>query len=65
MHFLANEWAYDHLEDKEFGEWYGYLHRDGSVAQPAKGNIFKGPFHVPRMMIKSYLLCEEILRNEK
>ena len=37
------------------------LRRDGSVAQPAKGNIFKGPFHVPRMMIRSKLLCDEIL----
>jgi N-acylglucosamine 2-epimerase len=62
IHHLANEWAYTYLEDKEYGEWYGYLHRDGTVAQPAKGNIFKGPFHVPRMMIKSYLLCEEILK---
>ena len=61
MHRKAHEWAYEHLKDKEYGEWYGYLHRDGSVAQPAKGNIFKGPFHIPRMMIKSALLCDEIL----
>ena len=63
MHKQASEWAYAHFADEEFGEWYGYLHRDGSVAQPAKGNIFKGPFHVPRMMIKSYLLCNEILAS--
>jgi len=30
----------------------GYLHRDGMVAQPAKGNIFKGPFHIPRMLVR-------------
>ncbi len=60
-HRMAHTWAYDHLQDKEFGEWYGYLHRDGTVAQPAKGNIFKGPFHIPRMLIKSRLLCDEIL----
>ncbi len=62
-HKMAHEWAYAHMQDKEYGEWYGYLHRDGTVAQPAKGNIFKGPFHVPRMMIKSMLLCDEILAN--
>ena len=62
IHREANEWAFSHFEDREFGEWYGYLHRDGTVAQPAKGNIFKGPFHIPRMMIKSALLCDEILR---
>ena len=34
---------------------------DGTVAQPAKGNLFKGPFHIPRMMIRSYMLCQELL----
>ncbi len=63
MHRMADEWAFSHFADKECGEWYGYLHRDGSVAQPAKGNIFKGPFHVPRMMIKASLLCDEILNR--
>jgi N-acylglucosamine 2-epimerase len=60
-HRQISEWTYAHFPDKEYGEWYGYLHRDGTVAQPAKGNIFKGPFHVPRMMIKSYILCQEII----
>ena len=60
-HRMGNEWAYNHLADPEHGEWYGYLHRDGTVAQPAKGNIFKGPFHIPRMMIKSHILLTEIL----
>ena len=64
MHRLAHEWAYKHLNDPEYGEWYGYLHRDGTVAQPAKGNIFKGPFHIPRMMIRSWMLCNEILNEE-
>lgn len=61
-HKLANEWMYKHFPDREHGEWYGYLHRDGTVAQPAKGNIFKGPFHIPRMLIKSYMLCNDILK---
>ncbi len=61
MHRQISDWTYAHFPDHEFGEWYGYLHRDGSVAQPAKGNIFKGPFHIPRMMVKSYALCKEIL----
>ncbi len=60
-HRMVSEWTYAHFPDHKYGEWYGYLHRDGSVAQPAKGNIFKGPFHVPRMMIRSHLLCNEIL----
>ena len=62
-HERISEWTYAHFPDSEYGEWYGYLHRDGTVAQPAKGNLFKGPFHIPRMMIKSYMLCQEILKK--
>ena len=62
-HERIREWTYAHFPDAEYGEWYGYLHRDGTVAQPAKGNLFKGPFHIPRMMIKSYMLCQEILKK--
>ena len=61
-HKQISEWTYAHFPDAEYGEWYGYLHRDGTVAQPAKGNIFKGPFHIPRMMIKSYDLCKELTK---
>ena len=62
-HQMAHNWAWQHLRDEEDGEWYGYLHRDGSVAQPAKGNLFKGPFHIPRMLVKSASLCDEITRK--
>ena len=55
-HKLASEWAWKHLKDRKYPEWYGYLHRDGTVAQPAKGNIFKGPFHIPRMLVKAWLV---------
>lgn len=60
-HKLISEWTYTHFPDSWYGEWYGYLHRDGTVAQPAKGNIFKGPFHIPRMMVKAHTLCNDIL----
>lgn len=63
MHKQISDWTYAHFPDNEYGEWYGYLHRDGTVAQPAKGNIFKGPFHIPRMMIKSYILCNLLIEN--
>lgn len=64
MHKQISDWTYAHFPDLEFGEWYGYLHRDGTVAQPAKGNIFKGPFHIPRMLTKGYMLCEELLSEK-
>jgi N-acylglucosamine 2-epimerase len=47
-HRMVHEYAYNHFHDTAHGEWYGYLHRDGTVAQTAKGNLFKGPFHLPR-----------------
>ena len=47
-HRQVHTYAYRHFHDQEQGEWFGYLHRDGSLAQPAKGNLFKGPFHLPR-----------------
>ena len=62
-HERISEWTYAHFPDAEYGEWYGYLHRDGTVAQPAKGNLYKGPFHIPRMMIKGYMLYQEILKK--
>ena len=62
-HERISEWTYAHFPDAEYGEWYGYLHRGGTVAQPAKGNLYKGPFHIPRMMINGYMLCQEILKK--
>ncbi len=56
-YFKTLDYAKAHFSDPEYGEWYGYLHRDGTVAQPAKGNLFKGPFHIPRM----YMKCIEII----
>jgi N-acylglucosamine 2-epimerase len=50
MHRLVHDWSFTHFPDAEHGEWFGYLRKDGSVAQPAKGNLFKGPFHLPRML---------------
>lgn len=64
-HKQVSDWAYAHFPDPEYGEWYGYLHRDGTVAQTAKGNLFKGPFHIPRMLIKGYMLCNDIFKKHE
>lgn len=65
MHEQIHQYAYTHFHDKENGEWYGYLHRDGTVAQTAKGNLFKGPFHLPRQEWYCYLLLKKYLKNDK
>ena len=60
-HQLVHDWTYDHFPDPEHGEWFGYLHRDGSVSSPLKGNLWKGPFHMPRMQ----WVCSEILGDQE
>ncbi len=45
------EYAFEHFADREHGEWYGYLHYDSTPSATLKGNIFKGPFHLPRMLM--------------
>ena len=52
-----HEYVFSHFPDKEYGEWYGYLHRDGTVSHTQKGSLWKGPYHLPRCLI----LCESIL----
>ena len=48
--------------DKEYGEWYGYLRRDGlPTMPPCKGSTFKGPFHLPRMLGMVDKMLDEIL----
>jgi N-acylglucosamine 2-epimerase len=54
MHRQVHDWAYSHFPDAEHGEWYGYLHRDGRVSVPLKGNLWKGPFHLPRMQLLAW-----------
>ncbi len=49
-HKAVHDWAFGHFPDPEYGEWYGYLHRDGRISVDLKGNIWKGPFHLPRML---------------
>lgn len=61
IHKKMHEWIIINLVDTEYPEWYGYLHRDGSISQPAKGNLFKGPFHIPRMLILAEKICNDLL----
>lgn len=49
-HAQVHDWAFENFGDPEFGEWFGYLHRDGSRSSTLKGNHWKGPFHLPRML---------------
>mgnify|MGYP002512130235 CR=1 FL=1 len=45
--------------DPKYGEWYGYLHYDNTVSISLKGNIFKGPFHIPRLYMIMAVMDED------
>jgi N-acylglucosamine 2-epimerase len=62
-HRLVHDWAHRHFADPEHGEWFGYLHRDGRLSVTLKGNLWKGPFHLPRMQLLCWRLLEG-LRHE-
>ena len=53
-----------HFADPEYGEWYGYLRRDGLPTQPStKGSTFKGPFHLPRALIQCDVMLGQLLES--
>ena len=58
------DYCKDHFADPQYGEWYGYLRRDGLPTMPStKGSTFKGPFHVPRSLILVDKILGELLEN--
>jgi N-acylglucosamine 2-epimerase len=59
-HKQVHDWSFAHFPDPEHGEWFGYLHRDGTPSVTLKGNLWKGPFHLPRML----WYCSELLAGE-
>lgn len=62
---MLSKYMLKYYPDHEYGEWYGYLRRDGLPTEPAcKGNMYKGPYHIPRMLINLDLALTEIIKNE-
>jgi len=54
-----------YFADEPYGEWYGYLRRDGLPTEPpCKGSTFKGPFHVPRCLIMVDQMIDQILETK-
>ncbi|MBO9153325.1 AGE family epimerase/isomerase [Chitinophaga sp. GCM10012297] len=64
-HRMVHDYAYSRFHDQQNGEWFGYLHRNGAVAQTAKGNLFKGPFHLPRQELRCWQMLDQYLENRK
>jgi len=58
-HCQLFNWAFEHFSDPDHGEWFGYLHRDGSRSGTLKGNLWKSFFHHPRAL----WMCWKILSD--
>lgn len=56
-----HEWTFAHFPDPEYGGWYGYLRRDGSLSTPLKGGMWKGFFHTPRALWLCWRLLGQML----
>jgi len=46
------DYTWAHFKDKQYGEWFGYLNRQGDPLLSLKGGKWKGCFHVPRAMFQ-------------
>ena len=56
------EYCKEVFSDPAYGEWYGYLRRDGKPTMPStKGSTFKGPFHLPRCLTMVDTMITELL----
>jgi len=56
----VHDYTHSHFPDPEYGEWFGYLHRDGTVSHRMKGNLWKGPYHLSRMQMMCWKLLEQM-----
>lgn len=56
----VHQWTFSHFPDPKYGEWLGYLHRDGSPSLYLKGSMWKGFFHLPRALFLGLKVLEEL-----
>lgn len=57
----VHSYTFSHFADPEFGEWFGYLNRDGSPVWTVKANGWKGCFHLPRVLYRCYQLLDSVV----
>lgn len=55
-----DQYSFDKFSDPQYGEWYGYLNRQGQPLLSLKGGKWKGCFHVPRALLKVYKSLEHV-----
>ena len=55
----VDDYTWARFPDPDYGEWFGYLNRQGRVNNACKGNRWKGCFHLPRALRIVAGLCEQ------
>jgi N-acylglucosamine 2-epimerase len=50
----VHQYTWARFPDPEYGEWYGYLNREGTPFLSLKGGKWKGCFHTPRALYKCW-----------
>jgi N-acylglucosamine 2-epimerase len=56
----VHAYTWSKFKDNEYGEWFGYLNRQGEVLLPLKGGKWKGCFHLPRALYQISKTFESI-----
>jgi N-acylglucosamine 2-epimerase len=64
-HQQVHDWSFRHFADPQDGEWFGYLHRDGSRSSTIKGNLWKSCFHHPRMLWRGMAIAEQLANPDR
>ena len=56
---------YFQFPDSQYGEWFGYLNRQGQTSMTFKGGPYKGCFHVPRALSMCELMLSQIMNESE
>lgn len=56
----VHNYTWSKFRDTEYGEWFGYLNRQGEVLLSMKGGKWKGCFHIPRALYQIYKTFDAI-----
>lgn len=59
----VHEYTWSHFPDSAYGEWYGYLNRQGDPLLQLKGGKWKGCFHVPRGLYECWSNFKTLANN--
>lgn len=56
----VHDWTWGHFPDPQYGEWYGYLNRQGEPLLTLKGGKWKGCYHIPRALYQCWKTLERL-----